>query len=438
MWRKSPERAGRGFTLIEVLVTMFSLVVIVVAAGQLLFATRRSTQRQQYQVDARQTARAAADYMNFVLRGATDMNVPSTQTGPSNPGSIMIWTWVKPWDGSNHPCPGSDCRQVTYDNLTDATLGDLGTDIVTFAQCTNPQVYNPIGNFVYGSSCTGGPAGCVTFYPTLCTGPNGNSTNALAYFEQVTGYTSTSNPSELMVIADTSGQWGFFQITDYSPSGSSNTSCCTAPSSGAGTCQNENGIPQPCLMVGTNIHVSSTINPPGLPKPTGTGIGVKLFAGVHYSTVRVCNGWLEQKDGIFDPTTDNNCTAAGTAWNQAPWTPLIPNVEDLQFAYVFNDGSIWNDGAQTLPGGTANHVPSQVGPGNTGAAQDITNAVGIRITVTARSAAQFPLEPGRFKRPPAENNPHDGSINAADLVADEFYRFQASTVAMLRGRTAGS
>jgi Tfp pilus assembly protein PilV len=437
MLRNSPERR-RGFTLVEVLVTMFSLVIIVLAAGSLLSATRRATQRQQCQVDARQTARAAADYVDYLLRGATDMNMPTTQTGPSNPGSIMVWTWVGTWDATTvHTCPGTGCQQATYDNVksTDGAVADLGTDIITFALCENPQVYQPISTFTYGSpNCTGCTAGMAALSPVLCTGPNGSSTNAWSYFQQVSGYTSPSSPSAVMVMADSTGQWGFFQVTNYAPSGSTNTSCCAANT----ICHDDTGGTEPCLIVGTNIGVSSTINPPGNPKPTGPATGVKLFAGVHYASLRVCNGWLEQKDGLFDPRVDNNCTMASTTWNQAPWTPVIPNVEDLQFAYVYNDGSIWNDSAQTLSGGAANYVPAQAGPGGTPGARDIVNVIGIRITVTGRSASQFSLESARFRKPPAENNPHDGTINSSDLTPDEYYRFQASALAMLRGRTAGS
>jgi len=164
----------------------------------------------------------------------------------------------------------------------------------------------------------------------------------------------------------------------------------------------------------------------------------------------VCQGWLEQKEGIFDPSDDGSqsggggsgahaCTSAG--WNTDPWTPLIPNVEDFQLAYIYNDGTtgatsgsgglIYNGGVTSF--GTTGNVPSQVGPGGgAGAATDITHVIGIRVTVTARSASQFPLETGRFKMLPAENNPHTGA------TPDEYYRFQASSVAMLRSRTIGS
>src|SRR5271157_2432268 len=101
MWRKS--QGNKGFTLIEVLVVLLSLVIILVGVGQLLFDTQKAAQRQQYQVDARQTARAAADYVNFLLRSATDMDMPTvTPPLPNNPGSIVVWYWVGTWAATNN------------------------------------------------------------------------------------------------------------------------------------------------------------------------------------------------------------------------------------------------------------------------------------------------------------------------------------------------
>lgn len=450
MWRRSPGR--RGFTLIEVLVVMLSLVIIVVAVGQLLFDTQKATQRQQYQVDARQTARATADYVTFLLRGATDMNMPTVVPPlPNNPGSVLIWYWVGTWaSGNNNSCPGAPgtgaCVQATWDNVTDSSCpgcADLGTDIITFGRVDNVQIYYQVGGGFSFDNVKNESSHTVNFYPALCAGPNGNSANALAYFQQTTGYTSASNPSPVMVIADTLGRWGFFQITSYPASGSD---VCSP------ICSNKNGVAQPCVTVGTHIGVASTVNPPGNPNPTGDDDAVRLFAGVRYTSLRVCQGWLEQKDGMFDPGSDgtgalgtgaNACSSNG--WNTAPWTPILPNVEDLQLAYIYNnDGastsnpaSIWNSSAQTLPT-TIHNVPTQAGPGAATLANDVTNVVGIRVTVTARSVSSVPQEQERFRKQPAENNPHDGTINAADTQLDKFYRFQASEIAMLRGRNPGS
>ena len=413
---------------------MLTLVIIVVAVGQLLYDTQRAAQRQQYQVDARQTARAAADYVTFLLRGATDMNMPTVLPPlPNNPGSLVIWYWRGLWAATNNiTCTGSNpspgCVQATWDNVADASLADPGTDIITFGRVDNVQIYDQVGaGFSFAT------AGTVHLYPALCAGPNGNSANALTYFQQTTGYTPSAGPSPIMVIADANGNWGYFQITGWPGTGAD---VCTA------TCFNKNNAPQPCVTVQTVIGIQPTINPPGNPNPTGDDDSIRLFAGIRYTSLRVCQGWLEQKDGMFDPTNDgpggpNACNVAG--WNTSPWTPILPNVEDLQFAYIFNnDGttstnpaSIWNTSAQTLPE-TLNYVPGQAGPGGVAAANDVTNVVGIRATVTGRAASSAPVERARFFPLPAENNPHTGA------KADTYYRFQASAIAMLRGRNPGS
>ena len=441
MLRRFPKSGRRGFTLIEVLVTMFSLVVIVVAAGQLLFATRRSTQRQQYQVDARQTARAAVDYVNFLIRGATDFNIPAPGgTNPSTPGALLAWYWWGTFDKASHPCPGAGypgngCFQATWDNVTDTSLADAGTDIITFARSDNGQVFKVSPNngsaFDYYSLPTPPTV-------TLGIGPLNAGTNSLCstgssatfdYFQTATGGAG-STFSPILMLLDDQGQWGFMRITDYESG--TNGSCCTSQT----------------IVVGTDLGVSASYNPPGTPHPSSPT--AELVAGLRYTSLRVCQGWLEQKDGIFDPSDDGTagggggtgahaCTSAG--WNTGPWTQVLPNVEDLQFAYIYNTGTtgatsgsggtIYNNGNLAL--GTTGNVPSQAGPGGgSGAATDITRVIGVRITVTGRSASQFSLEQGRFRKLPAENNPNSAA------TPDEFYRFQASSVAMLRSRTIGS
>ena len=65
--------ARRGFTLVELLAVLACLGMILWMAGQLLFPMRTAAERQRAQVEARQTARSAAAYMAFVLRGVADL-----------------------------------------------------------------------------------------------------------------------------------------------------------------------------------------------------------------------------------------------------------------------------------------------------------------------------------------------------------------------------
>jgi prepilin-type N-terminal cleavage/methylation domain-containing protein len=435
-------QAGRrGFTLIEVLVTMIALVIIVVAAGQLLFDTQSIAQRQQYQVDVRQTARAAADFANYLLRGATDMNTFASSGGFANSGAIMTWIWFGVADGTLHTCPGTGCSQTTYDNLTttQASYGDVGTDIITFAVADNVQFVQPVGQVIYLKGVDG--AGTFQWSPPFYC-PSPGSSNALSYFQQVTGE-SSAGASELMIVANQTGNWGFYQITSYG----NNSACCTT------NCVNSQGASVPCIKVTSPIGLSKTYNPPGLVNPVGPDSSVNLIAGVRFKSLRVCQTWLEEKDGVFDPAADggagvNACT--GSAWNTSPWTPLLPNVEDLQFAYIYNEGAICNNlsgspvcnsmpgttgSGTTLP--TTGAVPSQAGPGGTLDSYDASRVIAVRVTVTARSATPFPhgAEATRFHKLPAENNAHDGTITANDLNGDAYFRFQVRSVAMIRNRT---
>ena len=64
---------------------------------------------------------------------------------------------------------------------------------------------------------------------------------------------------------------------------------------------------------------------------------VVLWAGVSYVSFRVRNGTLEQKNGMFDRTTDKPGAA---------FFPIMENVEDLQVAYIYGRGAqagnVWN------------------------------------------------------------------------------------------------
>jgi type II secretory pathway pseudopilin PulG len=426
MWRSCSSRRSvreRGFTLPEVLVSLFSVAIILILAGQTLFATRRASQRQQFQVDARQTARAAIDYISYMLRGAGDMNMKG-----SDPGMIMAWFWWgKGGQNDSHPCPGAGnpssngCYRASWDNFgalgtTDTTFGtlaDTGTDIITFAFPDNVQKISAVR---WPATGLGGVANLDWTPPSGCPPTGGGDTDAMTYFKTVTGQIGTGG-SRLMVIGDVAGSFGFYTIASYV-----SASCAASPS-----CLNTDGFASPCIKTTSTVGASAGMNPPGTQSPLSPP--VTLLAGARYYSLRVRAGWLEQKDGIFDPRYDNPGSS---------FTVVLPNVEDLQIAYVFRDGSIHNNltGTPTFADSQF-RVPAQAGNPPSAVlppALDIANVVAVRVTVTARSAIPYPLESARFTWLDAENH----AASASSKTKDAYYRYQTSSLVLLRNRVTGS
>jgi len=152
----------------------------------------------------------------------------------------------------------------------------------------------------------------------------------------------------------------------------------------------------------------------------------RLIAGVRFASFRVCRGWLEQKAGLFDATADANCQSAG--WNTGAWTPLLPDVEDLQIAYLYQDGLTGNASAATQLA-TIGNIPVQGVPANV---RDVTRVIGFRVTVTARSSTEVVGEGKRLNiRPAAEDH-------AAGTAETLFYYHQVSAASMLRNRAPQS
>ncbi len=397
MWSSSSESRQGGFSLVEMLVSLLMVAILLVAAAQLVFATRRATLRQTMQVEARQMARGAADYLALMVRGATDLN-------PLGRNSDAIVTWLAPV--SAFPlaaCPGTGCIQASWDNVgtrsgDPSNLADRGTDILVIAHANSGMAIplNEWPSFPTASNA----------YWTFADGCPSDGAN-MAQFQQVTGYDAGTGMSPPLIGVDASNNPYWYQITGYQ------TSDC----SGKNPC---NG--SPCVHVVANPGKSGDLNLPGGQR---TGAPEKLLAGVQFASFRVCQGWLEQKIGIFNPAVDNNCGQPG--WNQDPWTPLLPNVEDLQVVWIYDSGSIYdNSPTSELPSQGA--VPPQ---GTPGSALDVTHVLALRVTVTAHSSAPVEIANiGRFFRPAAENR-------AAATTADALYHFQASANAVLRNRVPG-
>jgi type II secretory pathway pseudopilin PulG len=436
----TPRTTAAGFTLMEVLVVLATLGMILWMVGQLFFPMRQAAERQRLQVEARQTARSAVDYVAYLVRGATDLN----EVAPiRNPAAILTYLWR----GSNPgiaaatlaTCPGdTGCVQMSFNNVNQSTTSFAtdGTDVLTLSRSTAPRRISAASFPLASGSFTAASVqywafrdGCAPGGPAA--NGAGNDSNNLAFFKQVTGGVvgPAQNPP-LVLINPVTGGWLVYRITDYRDA--SNGSSCTVPDPANCTLS---GVTVPCIGVSADPQAATALNPPGgfeaiaaLPD---------LAVGSRFASLRVCNGWLEQKDGLFDRANDATCPAlpAGTVdfppyVVKAGWSPLLPNVEDLQVAYVFSDGTVGNGPGGTVA--TTDGVPTSTGNNPVAGTPDIVNVIGVRITVTGRSATQVLFgghQPGR----PLACEDHPASAAAEDT----FYRYQVSAIALLRNRTAG-
>jgi prepilin-type N-terminal cleavage/methylation domain-containing protein len=444
MSRSSSKRAAAGFTLMEVLVVLATLGMILWMAGQLLFPMRQAAERQRLQVEARQTARSAADYGAYLARGATDM---MDTMNPLNPALVLTYLWhgPNPGAGANFPtCPGDNgCVQLSYNNVDQANtkFASDGTDIITLTASEVPYPAKIIAAAAFPLTFNNASVQFWAF-KLGCAGAGPDAANFSA-FEAATQDTSIVPPpaqpvSRPLIVADPiSGAWLIYKIIDYR-SGSNGTTC-TAPNP---TCVAA-GAPVPCVQVGADPD--NSLAPPG--SPTTLANLPYLVVGTRFVSLRVCNGWLEQKNGLFDPARDNNCDAlpAGTVeFSQQPphdpattgWSALLPNVEDFQVAYTFRTGDTWNGPAATLSAtqGCNGGVPSANATPATLNQFDARSVLAIRFTVTARSST--PVTMGAkvaVQQPSAEDH-----IILPTAAADTYYRYQVSTVALLRNRAMRS
>ncbi|HVN77136.1 MAG TPA: prepilin-type N-terminal cleavage/methylation domain-containing protein [Thermoanaerobaculaceae bacterium] len=426
--------ACRGFTLVEVLVVLASLGVILWMVGQLLFPMRQAAERQRLQVEARQAARASLDYLAMELRGTNDMNhaTPQLVQGPAT-FLTYVWKGNNSGTGNTPTCDGTGtmnlgCVQTSFNNVpgngSNPTLATPGSDVISVAMAQSTTPTGPAKGLSWaGSVNTSTPSSWA--FNLGCPDSAAN----LALFKTMTGWNGTIS-APLMLVTSV-GDWAFYQITDYQD-GLNGTNCSATPPAWCFDATTAASIP--CLGVIAQPGANG-INAPGqtqaLTRP------LSLFVSVRFAAFRVCDGWLEQKDGLFDPTADANCPALAAGADFPPyvtkpnWTPLLPNVEDLQFSYLFFDGSIWNG----RPGGTipiGAGVPIAVG-GATPPAYDWTEVIAIRVSVTGRSSQAMILGGGKIPAPPPVVEDHDPGV----AQTDTYYRSQLSAVALLRNRLAG-
>ena len=372
MRRGSPSDAG--FTLVEVLIALTLTVLLMGVASELMVSMRRSSDRMRLSSEARRTAQQAADYLAVHVRGASDTNAAM-----GNPAAIMVW-----YERGGAPV------QASFNNVTNAALADPGTDILTVARpdtlirsrCLDwPGSANTAANarWQFGPECPDGRAN-------------------LDLFKDLTGYDPDSGIGDPVLIVDSLGQYSFYQVTRYLDAWNVGQGCNQTP---------------PELHVVANPGLSNMLNPPGgqpaLVQP------VDMLLGVRFYSFRVRDGWLEQKEGVFDPGADNP---------GSDFVPVLPNVEDLQVAWIFGHGQIFNTAGQQLAAGSyPNSVPLQ----GTTDAYDVLNVVGLRVSVVARSAEELALElDARRQRPAVE----DGTGGPPD----HFFHHRVTTLAMIRNR----
>jgi len=434
MSRNCDKPGVAGFTLMEVLVVLACLGMILWMAGQLLFPMRAAAERQRLQVEARQTARSATDYLGYVVRGATDMNETAL---PRNPAAILpyLWRGVTTGTGNFPACPGDGgCVQLSYNNVDQGatSFASNGSDIITL---TSAQVTYPVR--LDGASAWPNPFNNSSIqywaFNVACS-PTPDDTANFQLFKTLTQ--DPANPTQsvpLLIVDQGSGAWLTYRITNYRDGNNSTTCTVLNPACIVG------GVNVPCVEVNADPENANNLNPPG---------GVQLLAnipslivGSRFTTLRLCNGWLEQKNGTFDPVADANCPAlpSGTVEfpdyvTKAGWSPLLPNVEDFQIAYIFNNGDTWNGPGGTLSAaqGCNNGVPSFNAAPATVNQYDVRSVIGTRITIAARSSTPVRGE-GKmaFRQPAAEDHDPTTAPN------DTYYRYQASVITMLRNRTSG-
>ncbi len=409
MWRSSSSPGPRrGFSLIELVVSMAILTTVLLVPMYLLFTMRTFAERQQFYTVPRQTARAAVDYLSYYVEGATDLNEVPTQRIPN--ALIMYYNT----DASN---PASTV-QASYNNLTGSELGnsisgtttlfgDLGTDIINVAVPTSPALY-PIIKW----PGDGANLDVYVTYTGGCTGVGGGDALNLADFQALTGNGACSN-----MVIDSNGNWQYFQVVNYVGS-----NCAD--------------------VTGKNIHITAS---PGQPPPNGpldppgghpplidpVSIATQLqFYSFRVKTFPDASGNLvpnlQQKTGLFDPSNPDT-----------GFVTIMENVEDLQIAYMYQDGTVWNTASQQLG---APQIPGQAGPLGVPGPQDIINVIGLRFSVTARSTpmtlgvqkmTNLTLAAGIHLRPASEDHP-------AAAAVDNFEHVRLTATVVLRNRILGS
>jgi len=365
---------------------MISLALIVVVLGvvlSLMFQMRAFAERQQLVTQPRQSARRALDYLGFFVEGASDVN-----PARNNPNAIVTY-----WENSNQAFANRTVRQSSYNNLTGAeagnavvvspapytglytSFGDAGTDVITLAIPTAP-IQIPVVNWPGNQHAAN--------FDLDFRGGRPDDTANMNQFQQMTNSDFNGNQavSGVLQFVDANGTHAYVQFTQYL-----NSNCSQLAAPGVDPSQD-----QPIVHVVANPGGSNFVNPPG-GQPNLTA-PIKVIGGLQFVSFRVRTPLdaqgkptgpprLEQRTGMFDPRVDNPGTN---------FTPVIENVEDMQVAYVYGappagagTALIYNSASQAFPVAVPNGVPTQGIPGTPPAPWDVSNVLGLRVTLVGRS-----------------------------------------------------
>lgn len=414
-------RRSRGFTLIEALVSILILSVVMIVALTLLVSMRSFAAKQHTFTAPRQAARSAVDYLSFFLAGATDLNVEA-----GNPNALIMW-----YSAGN--ASKANLRQASFNNVTAAEAalgyGDVGTDVITLSIPTDP-VRIPIVKW------PGNDAAAKTMEVNFTAGCPDDVEN-MNLFKLATKAQEVDGKiiSGILTVQDGEGRWRYMQITNY------NWSKCS-----------EMGGTDEVIHLEITPGGSDQLNPPGGWKLNPAPVPpYSINGGIDFTSFRVRNGNLEQKTtgfdsagtlspGIFNPDCDGNVKASGCP--TIGFTPVVENVEDLQIAYVFRDGTVWNDKpAHQLP--TAGNIPEQAAAvTGTPGVRDVLFVRALRISVIARSnpldigarGLSASLDSGRYRRLALEDHLEGPPDTVATGVFD---RYRLTTALALRNRMLG-
>jgi hypothetical protein len=435
MWRRSRRKPLRGFSLAEASVSLTLLIIVMVVSLTLLFSMRSFAERQQFAMEPRQTARRAVEYLSYFLEGAADLN-----TTGGMPNAIVTYYNS---DASND----ASLVQASFNNLTgtetgnaavnlatalgtipSTNFGDLGTDILSVAVPTiRPGKYAVFGAF---------PANGANqdLWINFREGCGTDDATNLALFRQATFEAGGVSPNNLTVI-DNDGAWAYMRINTYVASD------CASPN------QVIHVTVSPGQAPGSGGPIAPPYGPLGNP---AVGNPAFLVTGLQYFSFRVRTDAatgipsLEQKNGLFDPATDNPGAA---------FVPVIENVEDFQVAYMYFTGEIWNSSVQQMSAGMLNcttclaDIPIQSGPKAASfQALDVLNVAGLRFSVVGRSRpmtlsvrTQTNISPSGA--PGATGNRHFRPAiedHAAAAAFDNFEHARLTTTLMLRNRILGN
>ena len=392
MSRRCPDNGEKGFTLIELTISLTILIIVLVMSMSLLITMKNFAQRQRQFAEPRQNARRAIDYIGGYIRAATDLNYKG-----NNPNCLPIW--VKDETDTD--------IQVTYNDVQDQNLAEPGTDILTIGYATNIlniniTKWNPEAQPIAKAS---------NLYVNFKDGCPNDALN-MQLFKDITGACQPCANGAgccsdvLQVYSDVDGSWAYLVITGYQQS-----TCGSA----------DDQIIHVTCTPGQSDHV----NPPSsknVTKPChiGGGLTYLSFRVQRADPADPLTTELQQKRGMFDPTSDNPGNN---------FVALLDGIEDLQIAYIYNDGSIWNTATQQLP--TTNNVPRQDGVGGGTVANDITNVIGMRVSIVSRANTPVPImERAKFFRPASEDRPADANF-------DRFYHYRLTSTVMIRNRNLG-